>query len=497
MKTRFIKWHSALIWFGLTTIIIWAISGISHPLMTWLGPQPVKMFPPALSITVDDTKAVQQVIKQHHLTEAAIAKIVPTAEGPMLQLTQTEGKNDAVTRRYFSLTDYQEQPNYDQQQARWLAAYYAGRDINQISRITYITEFSTQYPSVNRLLPVYRVELAGEDGLTIFIHTETNALASINNQTKQMIQSVFQALHTWSFLDFTGFGRVLLIALFMLTLITMAITGALLVISLARRPIDNPARRWHRSLAYALWLPMLAWPASGFYHLLQAHYVDNISGMRLSEPLNLQQWLVPAHLASTWQDNLTTALGEVTKLNAVSLVKNHDHHYYRLSLAQPQDSPVTRQARFDGKPVESGVIYIDSQIAEISRHTDKAQAITLLHRLIGQETPYKNIKLVTHFGPGYDFRNKRLPVWEITLDDSAKTHVFVDPMTSIIVDQNRHIDRLEGLSFSVLHKWSHLTPFIGRPWRDITMVTTLVACLALAGLGFQMYRRRRSQTTSS
>ncbi len=411
MKISFIKWHNALIWFGLTTIIIWAVSGISHPLMAWFGPQAVKMFPPSLSITDQDALAVQQVIKQHQLSNATIAKIVPTADGPMLQLTETEQDDTPIKRRYFSLSDQQAVADYDQQQAAWLAAYYAGREVNDVRAITQVTEFSTQYPAVNRLLPVYRIELAGDDGLTVFVHTETNALASINNNTKRTMLSFFQALHTWQFLDFAGFGRVLLIALLMLTLVAMASTGLMLVISIARRKINAPARRWHRSLAYALWLPMLAWPASGFYHLLQGHFVESVAGIRLSESVDLQQWLVKTTTEAQWQHNFATAVGNKPTVNAVSLVKDNAQHYYRLSVANNRNEALSRQARFDGQTVETKVMYINSETGKLSQHTDKTQAITLLYQLIGANNHHKEIELVTRFGSGYDFRNKRLPFW--------------------------------------------------------------------------------------
>lgn len=75
--------------------------------------------------------------------------------------------------------------------------------------------------------------------------------------------------------------------------------------------------------------------------------------------------------------------------------------------------------------------------------------------------------------------------------------MFVDPISSIVVDQKRNIDRLEGLSFSLLHKWSHLTPLIGPQWRDSIMIITLLAYLTLAGLGIQIYRRRKTQAKRS
>jgi hypothetical protein len=492
VKRILLKWHNALLWFGLTTIVVWSLSGISHPLMAWFGPQAVKMYPPKLSISSNDALSIQKVISGNNLSTATIAKVVPTSTGAMLQLTEQITENALISRRYFSLVTQQEVENFDEQQARWLAAYYTDRDINQINHVKLIDKFSHEYPSINRLLPVYRVDIS-HNGETViaYIYTETNTLASITNDTKRRLQSFFQILHTWSYLDFTGHGRVLLIGLLMLTLIAMASSGLMLVIKLPRRRMKSSPRRWHRRLAYALWLPMLAWPASGFYHLLQAQYVEPVIGMRLSSPTNLQNWLINTTSADSWQRNFASSIGSNKQLNAISLVSAGNKIFYRLSIAPQQSEIVNRNDRFDGKVIEKSVVYINSSTGLTSPHTDKDQALQLLKNFTSSGD-HKDIQLVTHFGPGYDFRNKRLPVWQIDLADQASTRIFVDPMTSMLVDQNRGIDRLEALSFSILHKWNHLFPLIGRQWRDVLIVMTLIASLILSGFGLQTYLARKT-----
>lgn len=492
MKTFFIKWHNALIWFGLASLLIWALSGISHPLMAWFGPQAVKSMPPSLTMTTDNALAVQTIIRQHRLGKATIAKMVPTQDGPMLQVTE-QSDNNTVQRRYFSLADQQEKRGYDAQQARWLASYYTGLPADNIGQVSRIDSFSSDYPWVNRLLPVYRVSFTGDEGLSAYVYTETNALASLNNSLKQTMQGFFQQLHTWKFLDATGFGRVLLVGLLMLILAAMAVTGLMLVLTIARRPIQQPSRRWHRILAYTLWLPLLAWPASGFYHLLQAQYVDSVAGIRLGDPVDLQKWLAQSVEQTQWQRDFTQAVDGVGQLNAVSLVHDQHNHFYRLSLSNMEDKAVSRQARFDGQAAEKSVLYIDSQTGQLSQHTDRDQALALLASLKGDDIAYHDISLVTRFGPDYDFRNKRLPVWQINLDDADQTYAFVDPLTGILVDQNRQIDRWESLSFSLLHKWNHLFPLIGRQWRDGLIVLTLLVSLVLAGFGIQMHFARKAR----
>ncbi|MFM6928928.1 MAG: hypothetical protein ACKOX6_10725, partial [Bdellovibrio sp.] len=100
-------------------------------------------------------------------------------------------------------------------------------------------------------------------------------------------------------------------------------------------------------------------------------------------------------------------------------------------------------------------------------------------------------KIVQSFGPFYDFRNKRLPVWQFELDNAKEKMVFVDPATGIIVDRLSDADKFEGLAFGVIHKWNAIVPWVGRLTRDILIAIVLLAAFALTGLGVYMYRQQK------
>ena len=482
MKKSALNLHNTLLWLSLFTILCWAISGITHPLMAWFGPQAVKMYPPQLQLSAENVLSIDAIIANESLDNAVITKLVPTADGPMLQVTNT-----SLERHYFSLENQRAVEDYDEQQAKWLAAYYTGRNQDEIKSVTKIDTFSHEYPRVNRLLPVYRVDVGQADSVSVYVYTETNVLASISNGTKRQLQNVFQVLHTWSWLDATGHARVIIIALLMLTLLTMALSGLTLVMLLPRRKIANQDRRLHRYLAYILWLPLLGWSASGFYHLLQAQYVEPVSGIRLASTNSLDDWQQKNVALAQWQESFLKSI-ENKSLNAISLVKNEQQAFYRLSVnTQDQSEEVKRVERFRGKPSETNVIYIDSETGLVSDYTDQQHAEYLFQQLNGQLTDVSDIKKITRFGPDYDFRNKRLPVWQLNLNDDQQSRLFIDPASNILVDQNRQIDRYESMSFSILHKWTLLSLVTGRQWRDVLIIITLAACLLLSFLGLRTY----------
>lgn len=504
MKKQLMKWHNFLTWIAFIGVFCWALSGISHPVMAWLGPQAKTMMPPMFKATPETLYQVEDIVDQLPIEHAAIVKVVASNQGNLLQITE----NDQEPRRYFNLENGTELIDHDVEQAKWLASHYLDLPQENITNIEFRDTFGAGYPRVNRLLPVYKVSFTTQnDVMTAFVYTETGALASVNNNFKAATQSFFRVLHTWSWLDVTGFGRVFIVALFMLTLFAMASTGFYLVFALPNRKIPKTSRRWHRRFAYVLFLPLLGWSASGFYHLLQAEYVQPVSGIRLLEPIHLNNFSVEDEQQTQWQESVKNNIPQDAYLNAISLNQSIDGKpLYRLGISAPIEKEMSaheqRKSRFYGQPVEKSSAYINAQTGHTEGTNDKELAKALassFKNLAGaeEESDISEMRLITHFGPNYDFRNKRLPVWQIDFNDDNGSRVFVDPATGILVDQNRRVDRLESLSFSMLHKWNFLRPLIGPKKRDILIVITLLALMLISCFGLIMYLSRKKRKTKN
>ncbi|WP_105102030.1 PepSY domain-containing protein [Microbulbifer pacificus] len=488
LKKQWLVWHNRLGWWALTGILIWALSGICHPMMAWFGPQATKFFPPSIHLQPAELAGLPQLLGDSgKIAGAKVVKVVPSASGPLLQVTDSE----TDPRRYYRVNDGSEVIDGDMAQARWLAGYYSGRGGDRIADVQLQTRFDNDYPSVNRLLPVYRVTYHGQDNLTLFIHTETAALASMSDSRKSVLQGIFRQLHTFAWLDDLEYGRLILIALFMLTLAAFAATGLALVFALKNRKIRDGKRRYHRLLGYALWLPLLGWSTSGFYHLLQSSLVDEVQGLRLGATGEFG----PLSNDFRWVQAL-----DGRAINSLSLIAGPEGvPYYRLGLAPAEgNAPASRNQRFDGRPSESGAVFVDARRGVIQESFgDRAQAQLLAARHGGiSATDIERVQLVTGYGPDYDFRNKRLPVWRVDLADAERRMLFVDPVTGVLVDQSRGVDRAERLSFSLLHKWNHLAPLIGRQSRDLLIVATLLILLVSGAIGGVMLAGRRKRAVN-
>ena len=153
----------------------------------------------------------------------------------------------------------------------------------------------------------------------------------------------------------------------------------------------------------------------------------------------------------------------------------------------------TRNARFDGQATEKGALYYSVTTGKKIDTNDRDVAVEIAtQQLQLDKSALRNATLIKRFGLHYDFRNKRLPVWQLEFDSELGDLVFIDPATGILVDRLVDNDRYEGYSFSFLHKWNFLAPFIGREVRDIMMAIVLLLIILFVGLGLTMKIKRRN-----
>ena len=501
IRKKSFQWHLLLAWFGAFALLAFCISGITHPLLAWTGPQSSAFMPPRAVMKASQVNVIDDILAKHNINQAIVVKLVPSERGVVLQVTE---HNDQA-RRYFDLASFDELLDYDLQQAEWLARYYAlgGNTEVGIKEIKFQTEFDSSYSWVNRLLPVYKVTFDNDENLSTFVYTEINALAGLSNTYKTRLQAVFRNLHTWSWLNGVDSARIVIMALLLLSIITMTLTGIALVLLLKTRKKMSLESRIHRYLAYGLWLPILMFSISGFYHLLHYGFSDTHRGLQLGEPIALGQFTRAVDVQALPND----------ALNQISVVEHDNGLAYRLSVApksmhakQPatakggehahhdhsKSDQAVRNARFDGQPTEKGGLYYSVLSGQKIDTNDRRVAINIATKQLGlDESSLTDASLIKRFGLHYDFRNKRLPVWQVTFDSELGDIAFIDPATGILVDRLVNRDRYEGYSFSFLHKWNFLRPITDRKTRDIIMASLLLMIMLFVGLGLRMKWRKR------
>jgi hypothetical protein len=530
MKTKTARWsyskHQWLGFIGGISLLVWGLSGLTHIAMVLFGPQQAAFMPPAASVALEGARPIAKTLAEKGVGEAVAVKTVPAPGGGVLwQVTPAADGS----RRYFRPADGSEVTAGDRAQAEFLARHYLATD-RTITSANLQTEFDADYPWVNRLLPVWKLEFAGADGLTAYVHTETSSLAAVNNNAKNRLQSVFRALHTWEWVP-PGMDwlRVAVIALMVGSLLALGLTGITMLVTVRRNKRLPGARGWHRIAGYVLALPLIMFSASGIYHLIQSALVPPVSQLTMGKPVNVASgnWPVEADwaLIAKGRDIASVALVEGAQgqpLYRIGLATKgpmgggeHDHgpakqpsahgmaghdHAAMMAAQSAAKVPTTdaeiREARFAGIKPDGPAIYLDAATGAVEASEDKDLARAIARRFTGApDSAVTRVELVTRFSHEYDFRNKRLPVWRVDYAEPVNASLFVDTGAGVLVDRVADGEKPERLVFSFIHKWNFLFP-VGRLAQNVLVgvfAIGLIGFMAVLGLRMDLVRRLRAR----
>lgn len=427
MTAKLITWHKRLAWVAGIAFLLWASSGLLHPLMSWTNPRPASFSPPPQGeARVPDIPAAlsRQGIK--------LVSGVRVLDGGILQVTLP----DTAERVY--LQGGAIVGGADRERAIMLARHYTGAK-EAVKSAEIITAFDRRYPAINRYLPAWKIAFDRKDGLSAYVETDTDRLGAITDTRKIILQTVFQTVHTWSFLDRAEGMRVGLILLLVGTALGMAGFGMALYLTLRRPNGTQGKRRVHRLLALIAWIPLTVFPASGLFHLV------------MQSPL-----VYPHPVAAS------------PSIPAASLP------------ALPQG--LRKNLRLVVLPDGAALWYADGD-------DDGALALRLAAAFSGssQEAAAGEIR---KFSNEYGFAYKRLPVWRVAYDDGRV--YFIEPRTATLAATATPTLAAESWAFSTFHKWQFLDPYTGKIARDIIMIAVVLTGIAmtLSGLGMLKIRKR-------
>jgi hypothetical protein len=506
-KARMARWaivkHQWLALAGGIGLLIWGLSGLTHIWMVLFGPQQAVFMPPVRSVMLADARPVAETLAAAGIDQAIAVRTVPGPGSTLYQVTTGEMNE----RRYFEPASGQELPGQDARQAEFLARHYL-KESRPVTGLTLQTAFDDDYPWVNRLLPVWVVRFAGDDGLVAYIHTETSSLAAVNNNAKAAQQRIFRWLHNWDWIPEGLNGlRVAVVASLVGVLAALAITGIIMLISIRRGSRLPGARGWHRIAGYVLALPLLLFSMSGVYHLLQFAIDPPVNQLLMPKPLNLASGRFP--IERDWvritggrpMRGLSLIEGPQgqplyrldPEQGAMAMGSEHDHHDH--TTTPPTTPTEIRKARFDGLQPGASPVYIDAANGEILPLADRDLALSIARRFVGPDVVLKDATLVTRFGVDYDFRNKRLPVWKLDFAAPVKASLFVDTATGALVDRVADWQKPERWVFSLAHKWNFLFP-LGKLTLNMVVggaVIALIILMALLGLWIDLKRRKARQ----
>lgn len=464
-------------------VLLWSLTGVLHPIMSAAQPQPVKRMPPPQQLDLTHALAATDVLKQHHISQFSALQVIELeAQQIAYRIIQP---NQKIAEYYDSQTG-QLLSNAEQQDAERLARWYTGLSQQEIVSSQLITGFSDDYPSVNRLLPVWRVDF--QNGLRAYVDPAQARLATLSNDQKMWMAKIFRLGHTWTWGDQAWTGQAILMQMALIGILCMIVMGIGLFFKIHNRRNhrlgQKPIRFLHRYLGISLSVFILLWVFSGFYHIWQKKPdIKNIQPVFHTADLSTEAWqqvtqqpiqrldLVPitfsqTHTRAAW---MIQAIGQSPLQGSMTAAsKVHDHHASHTAAPAIQFVDVG-----NGKPID---ILEQSKLLAASYLDLKPEQI-------------QQASWVTSFAGEYGFINKRLPVIKVETQLENQLRLYIEPSSGVIAAQVTQQDALEGFSFAYLHKWTWLP--IDKTLRDIILATIAALVALLAVLGFRVQLRKR------
>lgn len=474
------RWHRLLALLVVLPLMAWSLTGLLHPIMARWQPSAAAMMPPSEIISTANWQGVP-----------APAQVLPAALA-LHELRPLTWQGEAYwaalaaddQRRYFRARDGQPsaiEPALMTALARHFTGIRSGEP-----RLTLVNTFSDEYPFVNRYLPVWRVAFSGHDTVA-FIEPRGLRLAALSDAWKTRFSGLFSQLHNWRFWPHEP-SRDIAMALVLSVGLMVVLTGFVRLLrgSLpARRLHAMPtSRRWHRRLAWLVALGAIASMSSGAFHVL---------AINKSQPGFTAH---PAKVAFSAAQVRTVppALGLIGERRLV--VASNDGPLW-LSYAKLPAVAVASTVAAEHAEHASG--HAKAELLMQVQRADTAQALTL-ERYLGElaadvlaQYPGARIistQAITRFMPEYGFVQKRLPVYQLSLDTPDHTTIYIDPIDAVVSSVVNDLSRAEGFSFAYLHKATWLD-FLGKDTRDAVLGLQALGVLVMACLGLWLARRRR------
>lgn len=491
IRNHWLIWHR---WIGLVAcigMVLWGLSGASHPIMSRLQPIPDKMVPPLQEASLGQAKALPQVLAENQVRQFSHISLAHVHGVSYYRV----GLPDQPQARYFNIHSGEMQPEMERAHAIALACYYTGLPASAVATVRHLDAFEADYHPINRLLPVWRVQFNVNGNLRAYVDTEQSRLATLVDDRRAMLTAWFQFGHQWSFMHSAGTLQ-LLLATFMLGLIVAsAITGLTLYVrhaATARYRLRRFSLQWwHRQLGLWVALIVLLLASSGLWHLWQSDAQQN-------RPPFITQHLAESTALSPalWQQLLQVQ----TKVQKLDIYGRGQQVFWQVvstHAAMPKAQVAVMRTQTPGHehhPQAAGrvsapslywseaVQLIPLDIADYAKLW--AEQLADQH---GQQL--KSTDWIYGFANEYGFIFKRLPVLKLQTAASDGQRWYVEPATGTLAASLNHRDALEGFVFAYFHKWSLKS--LPKDVRDACAVLAALLIAALGVMGAILFYRQR------
>jgi hypothetical protein len=486
-------WHRRLSLVIAVPVLLWAISGFMHPLMTNIKPKIGRPVLEAKPIEFNKIKIglnkilLQRDIKYYHrfryinIDTSWFYQIQITPESKPLYFSTTTGKGlvngDELYAQYLGslfLSGKSDQtPNKKKIIDKDVDCCEAAASCiqsqqknNPVKRVQYIQSFNEEYKEINRLIPVYCIAYQRKDGIRLYIETTSGRMAYAIDDLRATFDQLFRILHNWAWMDTLGNIKYILMVLILGCAILSTLMGLyIMYITKAVKNNENKllqSRYRHRKVSLLAFTFTLFFTFSGAFHALEKVNAEKNSG-----------FITPQHIiADDRTPDLTIIQNLIdSPLTNISAVILNDSLFWQAYTSQSIEYINASDYSINKKGDEQYAAYLSKQF---SMNNDKS--------IIKRE---KIIK----FGGEYGFVNKRLPVWKISYNMNDNERYYIETSSGYLSAYVQDQDLWEGLSFAYLHK-HHFMDWGGKIMRDISTMFWALVQIVLITTGIILYIRR-------
>jgi hypothetical protein len=516
------KWHRTSSLIIAIPVLLWALSGFLHPIMTNLRPKVagqglVEEAVDSSRIKVDLQDALQQnkidsvySVRLVHIDTSWFYQVKSTAQGRLEYFSTLNGKRlkrgDWLYAQYLAKLFLEGQPKKKTEVAATEAVEPVAQDCCDaatdcvmlsegaaVTDVSVVSDFDGEYKSINRILPVYKVSFERPDGVRLYVETAQSRFALAVDNRRAAFTTFFSLVHTWGWLSFLGKGRLVVEILLLVLAFATTIMGLYIFFSTKSKKIKGSplvkARRNHRFTAVIASLFTLMFTFSGAWHAF-SKFKDEATGTPV-----IQHGVPATALHFNFHTLQAIAQKPVSNIGLIEMDGKIYWQLYTLSADKKRNTSKDLMKAMGAAAVP--VVYVQAGNHTVLPEGDDVYA----RSLAGQFSGYSNkdlvaATLVTKFTDEYNFTDKRLPVWKLTYTGNNKERFYVETTTGSLAKRITDKDLYEGTSFALLHK-HHFMDFGGKVWRDASTMFWAAMQVLMVVMGLVFYFKWRKKKRSA
>ncbi len=515
MLKNIYKWHRTTSLIIAIPVLLWAASGFMHPIMTTVRPKLSTQF--LVPNVMDSTQIViplEQSLKEYKIESIYGFRIIHILNNYFYQIKQTAkanpiyistktgkilGNGDWIYAQYLA-QQFLEGPQKDTSKRVLSIKFNESTDcceaatdcvLNKTKGVKIIqaialNNFTNEYKSINKLLPVYKVSFDRPDGIRIYVETGSDRFAFAVDNKRAVFDKFFMWFHNWSWLNFLGKGRLVFEVIIMILAFLTTIMGIYIFFTTRSKKADGnirvKARRNHRFTSIAISVFTLMFTFSGGFHAYEKLIKSEKKIPQLDTQIQTRD--IKFELASIRQIVKKPIIG-------IRLVQINKLLFWQVNTIK-EPPLIKRKDLMKDKTVPTpNAIYINVIDNIILPDGEKKYARYLATKFSGNnQQNIQQIVPITKFEGEYGFVNKRLPVFKVSYACNNNERYYVETATSEFAAEVNDKDVLEGYSFSLLHK-HHFMNFANKSIRDFSTMFWAMAQIAMVIIGLILYSRMR------